>query len=128
METAALQASRIEVFARDVLGCQCPAEVFRKVRVDGNISAAGLPLRRRIVIGDRLLIYLVDAAELPAGDTGVVMRLCRAGVDERDALGLNRFRLVLAGSATGEAAAPELPDERCHLHHVSTQEVERACA
>ena len=113
-------AAAVEAFARDVLGCQCPAEVFRRVRVDDDVAAAGLRVARRILVGDRLLIYLVESADLSADPAADLAALGRAGAAERDARGFNRFRLAVAGGGT--IPEPALPDGHCHFHSLSRGE------
>ena len=50
----------IERFVRETLGCNCPAEVFARIEDDSLPSTNSGPPIRRIAIGSRLLIYLVD--------------------------------------------------------------------
>lgn len=116
----------LKKFLRQVLGCECPDEVFNHIE-----SASGIPLdngiilRNRINVGNRLLVYVVTAdsvdfvkERLP----GLVI----AGKDERDGKGFNRFRLVLASDdrkgleEIAERAFNALPerDEKVHLHVV----------
>lgn len=116
-------ASRVEAFARNILGCECPADVFARVRVDEAVTVGDVVLRDHITVGDRLLIYVVEGERI-AGD-GRLAELCRQGVAERDARGLNRLRVVIAGDGgadAGDAARACLPDERCHIHRVSREE------
>jgi hypothetical protein len=119
--------AEIERFVRDTLGCGCPDEVFRSIRVEratvpGAAIAGARPVTR-LVLGDRLLVYALET------DTGtllpeLVRALALAGRSERDTRRLNRFRLALA---TGHAGPPtaELEaafstvagsDERMHMH------------
>ena len=113
----------IERFVRGTLGCQCPDEVFRHVEVGPLPLPAGRGTGRRLVIGDRLLIHIVEAPErLDAPDW--LERLAAAGRDERDGRGYNRFRLVVATpTAAGDPSALEGrftrvlgADDRAHLH------------
>ena len=117
-------ALQVEAFAREVLGCQCPAEVFARVRVDEAVAMGDVVLRDRITVGDRLLIYVVEGERF--ANHGHVVELCRRGAAERDARGLNRFRLVLAGDGVAagaeDATVDGLPDDRCHVHRVSREE------
>jgi hypothetical protein len=113
----------IERLVREDLGCTCPAEVFDRMEA-GQVALPGLAEPgRRIAIGGRLLVYLIEAedagqalASLPAWVS--------AGRAERDAAGMNRLRLVLV-TAQPETVAPALQpefealpdhDERIHLH------------
>lgn len=113
---------RIRRFVREALGCVCPDAAFERAEVEFAPDGASEALFE-IVVGDRLL---VRAYRVTPGDgipTGVV-RWLESGRAERDARGLNRFRLVLAGEAPGtieESAVPAFEqwrgaDERIHLH------------
>lgn len=102
-------------FARATLGCQCAPEVFRAISLEAG-GTAGLPCAR-VVIGERLLIWLVAGA---AASTRVA-DLARAGVRERDSRGYNRFRLVLAEAGPDTQAvfqAAVADDAKAHLHGV----------
>lgn len=111
--------SDLERFVRETLGCGCPEEVFAEIEDSG----AGDP--RRIAVGGRLLVYLVSpphGALTPEQLEGYLVR----GRQERDALGFNRFRLVIAvGERTGDPAGLgrafehlRAGDDRLHLHLV----------
>jgi hypothetical protein len=113
----------IERFVRGVLGCTCAPEIFAVIEdlaPDGAVP--GTP--RRISIGSRLLIHLVEDTGLPDPDR--LADLVRAGRAERDQRGMNRFRLVIATddppplSERLDAEFRRLPDvdERTHLHLV----------
>lgn len=85
----------IKRFAVEILGCGCPDEVFQTVET-GTTTISTLTTFQpdRILIGNRLLIYLapVDSdTELPI----LLPDLIKAGTEERDSKGYNRFRLVL---------------------------------
>jgi hypothetical protein len=124
----------LERFAREALGCHCPAEVFERVE-DNRDPLPGLPeIRRRISVGGRLLIYV---AEIPGGAdraASVSQRIgdwVSAGLAERDRRGMSRLRLVVGldalepeSVAAIETAFARLPglaavgseDPRLHLH------------
>jgi hypothetical protein len=122
----------IERFVRVTLGCQCPDHVFRSVVLEHSGKEADDTAHLRLTIGDRLLIYVLDPGDAGVA-AGVVARLARAGLTERDARGLNRFRLVIAaprpGHATGEArqefAGVVGQDARAHLHVIAARELPR---
>jgi hypothetical protein len=113
----------IERFVRITLGCRCPDEVFRHVEVGPLPLPSGAGTGRRLVVGDRLLIHLVEAPARP-DEPDWLERLATAGRDERDGRGYNRFRLVVATpTAAGDPSALEGrftralgADERAHLH------------
>lgn len=108
-------------FVRDTLGCACPESVFESVERGRLANVAGQPVTR-LVIGGRLLIY-VAAGEPTAAR---VAALAASGRWDRDASGLNRFRLVLGLPAeASEVAALEAAfgdaaggDPKAHLHCV----------
>ena len=115
--------TEIEAFVRETLGCTCVPEVFANIEdLPPTGSEPGAP--RRISIGGRLLIHLVESAELPDPDR--LAGLVRAGREERDQRGMNRFRLVIVTDEPSarmeplDAAFRRLPevDERTHLHLV----------
>ena len=117
----------VKGFVRNVLGCDCAEEVFSHIENEHDKSAAGIRLKNKINVGNRLLVYVVEpgdlAKEMPA--------LIRAGKDERDARGFNRFRLVLASDDGGMKKRAftmfkGLPgiDEKVHLHVLGKAEVE----
>ena len=57
----------IAAFARDTLGCGCPAEVFAQIQ-ESRLDLPGLPdPGRRFAIGGRLLVYLVAPADPEIG-------------------------------------------------------------
>ena len=116
------QKAAIERFVRGTLGCQCPDEVFRNMEVGPLALPGGSGTGRRLVIGDRLLIHVVTASERP--ELLGLEELAIAGRDERDHLGLNRFRLVI-GMPTAASDTSSLEqrfrralgvDDRAHLH------------
>lgn len=115
--------NRIEHFVRATLGCQCPDEVFRSVSIDPLRTADGAIGYTRLLVGNRLLIYILDAATIGVAD-GALTDLVARGRRERNERGYNRFRLVIACDepvsenssvqrAFNEAAGN---DERAHLH------------
>ncbi len=115
--------TQIKHFVRETLGCTCPDEVFEHIDVEHHAPRDDMS---RIVIGQRLLIYLLDV-QTHKGLGGGVEEALRLGVEERGRSGYNRFRLVLV---TPDIAAVEqsvrpvfehspLFDEKTHLHVVS---------
>lgn len=120
----------IERFVRDTLGCRCPDEVFQSLRIGRlSVSGATTPVTR-LVVGDRLLVYVTDAGDGEPGKAPIEA-LAAAGCADRDREGLNRVRLVLASDWPDSAAhlaherfvrAAEC-DERAHLHLVGRGEV-----
>jgi hypothetical protein len=129
--TADLDREDTERFVKQVLGCQCPPEVFRHIEKTRGIQLEnGGTLHSRINVGDRLLIY-VAIAEGGASAREAVSQLVKAGRDERDRKGFNRFRLVVAsdhpreieGVAESTFNALAHGDEKAHLHVVEKNEL-----
>jgi hypothetical protein len=115
--------NRIEHFVRATLGCQCPDEVFRSVSIEPHRTADGAIGYTRLLVGNRLLIYILDTAAVRVAG-GALTDLVARGRRERDERGYNRFRLVIAcdepasagtavQNAFNEAAGN---DDRAHLH------------
>ncbi len=120
----------VKDFVVNVLGCKCPEEVFRDIRLD-NVPepAAGIPLLFEIRVGGRLLIYGVAAEQL-GGNEAALAALAGAGRKTRDENGFNRFRLVVVtvddfDGATLSRQWAELSclDGRIHLHVVPDREI-----
>lgn len=118
----------VEAFARERLGCGCPDAVFARIDVEEAVAGVW-----RIGIGGRLLIDVAAGAEAASEDW--VRERLAAGRADRDRLGMNRYRLVLATdgrdmpgepapSLRAAPAAPALADDRLHLHRLPRPEVE----
>lgn len=112
----------IRRFVREDLGCGCPEEVFDHVALATCDAGPGGPRYTRLLIGNRLLVYVMTATHGDdlARDTGV---LAARGVAERDEAGYNRFRLVAVPEpgCAGDSAAAAFQqavagDDRAHLH------------
>jgi len=109
-----------------MLGCGCPDEVFQTIETSKtDIAGPAGADTARILIGNRLLIYLVPVnqhTELPS----LLTDFTKAGTSERDSKGYNRFRLVLVTEDSGfdRAGAAFLfstlahGDDRLFLHTV----------
>jgi hypothetical protein len=117
-------SSDLQRFVRGTLGCKCPDDVFQSVAIDCRED------HTRLMIGNRLLIYVVETtAEPPAGKT--VSRLVEQGLVDRNSQRLNRFRLVIAcpeptpdlASAKAAFAAVAGDDDRAHLHVISADQL-----
>lgn len=95
------------------LGCQCPDEIFKRIR---RRSLSGDQPEIVLEIGGRLLLALISSTRLDEGEA-----LLQTGQGRRDALGLQRFRLVFVGDVDsaaldGLATTAGLLDERVHVH------------
>ncbi len=119
----------IERFVRGTLGCGCPDEVFNSIAIERPGGTAPSAPFVRLLVGNRLLIYVIDARDLDLAGATVPM-LATQGVAERDRAGLNRFRLVVAADhptppgvtafSAGVAEAIE-QDDRAHLHVIAAE-------
>ncbi len=123
----------IEIFVRSTLGCKCPDEVFRDLSIDPNASGDVVLRFTRLAVGGRLLIYVLGP-QTSDGLPGRIHGLACQGVQERNACGYNRFRLVVAtGESLGlEAAVTQAfnraagTDDRAHVHLVAARDVPAA--
>ncbi len=118
----------IKRFVQETLGCSCPEEVFNKIEYQN--AGSGI-WERKVNVGDRLLIYILTMNE-KSDIRHVISTALKQGIEERDNMGLNRFRLVLVssrqkelrGSAEQAFKNSKYTDEKAHLHIVSERDVE----
>lgn len=118
----------IKRFVQEVLGCSCPEEAF--YNIDYQRKCDPFP-ERKVTVGGRLLIYLIDMDKGSNVQEDIESALGR-GVEERDKEGLNRFRLVLVASRPEKIHSQaehvfnnaEYTDEKTHLHVVSENCIE----
>lgn len=118
----------LEEFVRGTLGCQCPDEVFRSISLDHQRAPGCAWPFARLAVGDRLLIYVLEAQALT---TAAVSALASQGRAERDAKGYNRFRLVIASdtparlidAARAGFARVADEDDRAHLHLLASDQL-----
>lgn len=119
----------IKGFTREILGCDCPEEVFNKIVCEDDVRINnGLTISYKINIGDKLLIYILIleqrnklGSELP--------KLIEAGKKERNGRGFNRFRLVLV-SENPDVIRDDVhklfekleKDEKIHLHIINSND------
>lgn len=120
--------SEIVYFAKNVLGCGCDNSVFDSIDLTENlVLASGIKLRKKIVIGKRLLIYIADADELKPEDLGKVIT---EGIAERNNMGYNRLRLAIVTSNVEGLSASYYTvfgcltdkDEKTHMHIVTNED------
>jgi hypothetical protein len=124
-----MNSREIKNFVQQTLGCECPEEIFRHIECQLSIPADDIRPAVRINIGNRLLIYVVEIDSEKRVER-ILPRLINTGKKERDDLGFNRFRLVLACGNIDEIkrTAEELfgnidRDEKIHLHVVQKADV-----
>ena len=111
-------------FVRGTLGCECPDEVFQSIAIDHTDS------HTRLVVGNRLLIYVLESS---SGKTPgkALARLAERGLADRNAARLNRFRMVIASpqptlalaDAKANFAGSVGDDDRAHLHVIATDQL-----
>jgi hypothetical protein len=119
-----LASPALEHFVRGTLGCKCPAEVFQSIAIDRADS------HTRLVVGNRLLIYVLEASSAKTMGKALA-RLAEQGLRDRNAARLNRFRLVVVSPrptldlAEARASFAEAvgADDRTHLHVVATDQL-----
>lgn len=117
---------KIKAFTRDILGCDCPEEVFSRIVCEDDVRTDnGLTISHKINIGDRLLIY-VSAPGQTGQLSSELVKLVDSGEKERNDKGFNRFRLVLVSENPDliKDDARKLfeqlgKDEKIHLHIVN---------
>src|SRR5450759_2039700 len=86
----------IKEFAQETLGCGCPEEVFNQIAHAKDVTLeGGLVVRDRIVIGQRLLVYVYEDADGGDVPENVIRTLVTSGVRDRGTNNFNRFRLAL---------------------------------
>ncbi len=114
----------LEHFIRSTLGCKCPDEVFQ------SITTGRADSHTRLVVGNRLLIYVIETAPGCAA-AKAVSRLAEQGLADRNAQQLNRFRLVVAttqptlilADALANFAEATGTDGHAHLHVLATDQL-----
>jgi hypothetical protein len=123
-----MEKTGIVNFAMHVLGCGCDSSVFDSIeKEDHSILNCGVKLRKKIVIGKRLLIYIADADDIRPVD---VRNVITEGVAERNIMGYNRLTLAIVTPYVSELAAAYLcefgclqgKDDRTHIHIVSNED------
>jgi len=119
----------IEHFVRTTLGCKCPDEVFDSITILRAPTPTVATPHTRLVIGNRLLIDVVEAQTAKA--TASATRPARKGRAERDAKQYTRYRLVVASdypiellsAAKTSFASVAGDDNHAHLHILATDQL-----
>ena len=123
-----MERTGIVHFAKHVLGCGCDNSVFDSIeKEEHSILDCGVKLRKKIVIGKRLLIYIADADDIRPAD---IANVISEGVAERDNMGYNRLRLAIITTRASNPAGEYLcefgflqgKDDRTHIHIVSDED------
>jgi len=120
---------KIKRFVKKTLGCGCPEEVFQYIDCQYDIKVEDVPLKARINIGNRLLIYVSEVSNTETIKISLA-HIVAIGKKERDDMGFNRFRLVLAAEKIDEIkpAAERLfndidNDDKVHLHVIPKADI-----
>ena len=124
--------SPLERFIRDTLGCTCPDDVFEHTDSRCQVTLGSVTLNRRINVGHRLLIYLMECDD-PEVLRSRLPEVFSRGLEERDRKGFNRLRVVVATDnrqPVSRAAQRVFEgqggvDKRLHLHVVDKTAVPR---
>ncbi len=121
----------IKSFVANTLGCNCPEEVFETISLEDDCQTiADVPVSCRIVIGNRLLIYIAKAGNVTKPEEQL-RALVETARKERDENKYNRARIVLTAD-DANATDPDLrvlfeeirgDDEKMHLHIVSERAI-----
>ena len=119
----------IKKFVKETLGCGCPEEVFQHIDCQYDLQVEDVPLKARINVGNRLLIYVTEVSNTET-IAGLLAQIIDTGKKERDQRGFNRFRLVLAAEKIDEIkpAAERLfndieNDDKVHLHVIPKADI-----
>jgi hypothetical protein len=118
-------------FVRQVIGCDCPDEVFRRVEVrSGSTAVKCCPADYELRIGGRLLV-VVTSEPVEALSGARLARVILEGKRVRDQGKFNRFRLVVQTRNVAQdrdallRSFEDVPgkDEKTHVHVVARSEV-----
>ena len=118
-------------FVRQVIGCDCPDEVFRHVEVrSGSTAVKCCPVDYELRIGGRLLV-VVTSEPVEALSGSRLARVILEGKRARDRGQFNRFRLVVQARNVAQDRDALLrsfedvsgKDEKTHVHVVARSEV-----
>jgi hypothetical protein len=127
------QTDEITCFVRGTLGCHCPDDVFQSIVIGRERTPDNSAPFTRLVIGERLLIYIHETRPAKA-TTAAVSKLATQGRTERDNKQYNRFRLVIVAddptelltAAQSSFADVAGTDDRAHLHVLATDQLPHA--
>ncbi|MCD6310493.1 MAG: hypothetical protein J7M18_07235 [Candidatus Eremiobacteraeota bacterium] len=125
-----MDKEKIKNFARQLLGCTCPDEVFENIEYRASFRlSSGQVVNSRINIGNRLLIYIIKSDD-PGFIEKILPLLFSAGKKEKDSSGFNRFRLVILTDKVDDIKCLvqkmfdtiKLEDEKIHLHVIDKKD------
>ncbi len=124
-----MEKERVKSFVKGVLGCSCEDAVFDHIEGEKISLPSGGELKR-LVVGGRLLLYIVGP-DLHPLKSDQLLGLVQSWLEERDALHLNRLRIVFASASESlvqdgviQLLQPLLKtDGRLHLHFIRSDEI-----
>ncbi len=118
-------------FVREVIGCNCPDEVFERIEVRrGSSAVQSCSVDSELRIGGRLLVVVTSEA-VESLTAARLDRIISEGRQARDDAGFNRFRLVVQADNAAQHRTKLLQafqgvpsaDDKTHLHVVERGEV-----
>ena len=118
-------------FVREVVGCTCPDEVFKRVEVKmGSTAIRSCGADYEINVGGRLLIVL-SSEPVAALSPMLLEKVMAEGRKARDDGKFNRFRFIVQADKASEAGKELLrafeglarKDEKIHLQVIPRREV-----
>ena len=121
----------VKRFVREVVGCTCPEEVFKRVEVKpGSSAIRSCSADYEIHIGGRLLIVL-SSEPVEGLSSARLEKVMAEGRSARDAGKFNRFRFIVQADNAPEVEKQFLrlfdglatKDEKTHLHVVGRKDV-----
>ena len=124
---------QVKNFVQQTLGCGCPEPVFQSMLTETfTLDEVPSLLIRRLLIGRRLLVYLVHPGNTGTVPTDLLAALTACGREERERCGYNRLRLVVITEEgrhrelEGLFSALQGDDDRLFLHILATDDPELA--
>jgi hypothetical protein len=121
----------VKRFVREVAGCTCPDEVFRRVEIKpGSSAIRSCSADYEIDIGGRLLIVL-SSDPVESFSPARLEKVMAEGRSARDAGKFNRFRFIVQADNAPEVEKRLLrlfeglaaKDEKTHLHVIGRKDV-----
>jgi hypothetical protein len=126
-----VNVSVVKRFVRQVVGCTCPDEVFKRVEVKPRSSAIrSCSTDYEINVGGRLLI-VVSSDPADVFSRARLEKVMAEGRSARDAGRFNRFRFIVQAENAPEVQTPlsrlfeglATKDEKTHLHVIGRKDV-----
>ena len=121
----------VKRFVREVIGCTCSDEVFKRVDIkQGGSAIRSCSADYEINVGGRLLIVL-SSEPVEAISPARLEKVMAEGRRARDAGNFNRFRFIVKADSAPEAEKKFLrlfeglatKDEKTHLHVIGREDV-----